>query len=91
MHVQIVAFQRAVSKFGIVELVRTGRVALKRGEDVFDYGMWGGFGPQHGGSQLAAGGEAAAAGEGDEGTPPALQSVHDVYAGDAGGAQGAKG
>lgn len=32
---QIVALQRALSKFGIVELVRTGRVALKRGENLF--------------------------------------------------------
>lgn len=32
---KIVALQRALQKFGIVELVRTGRIALKRGDNLF--------------------------------------------------------
>lgn len=31
----MVAFQKAMEKFGVVELVRTGRISLKRGEKVF--------------------------------------------------------
>lgn len=34
------AFQKVLTKFGIVELVRTGRIALKRGEQVFESPMW---------------------------------------------------
>jgi acetolactate synthase I/III small subunit len=33
---KVVAFQKVLTKFGIVELVRTGRIALKRGEQLFD-------------------------------------------------------
>lgn len=32
---KIAALQRALGRFGIVELVRTGRIALKRGENLF--------------------------------------------------------
>lgn len=32
---QMVAFQRAMAKYGIVELVRTGRISLQRGAKVF--------------------------------------------------------
>ena len=34
------AFKKSLAKFGIVELVRTGRISLKRGERVFDTGAW---------------------------------------------------
>ena len=34
------AFQRALNKFGILELVRTGRIALKRGESLFKGNTW---------------------------------------------------
>jgi hypothetical protein len=34
------AFKKTMSKFGIVELVRTGRISLKRGERMFDTGAW---------------------------------------------------
>lgn len=37
---QIEAFKKSLSKFGLVELVRTGRISLKRGERVFDTGAW---------------------------------------------------
>lgn len=32
---KMLAFQKAMAKFGLVELVRTGRIALKRGGEVF--------------------------------------------------------
>ncbi|KAL4421974.1 hypothetical protein ABPG77_010997 [Micractinium sp. CCAP 211/92] len=34
------ALRRALAKFGIVELVRTGRISLKRGDRMFDTGSW---------------------------------------------------
>lgn len=37
---QIEAFKKSLSKFGLIELVRTGRISLKRGERVFDTGAW---------------------------------------------------
>jgi acetolactate synthase-1/3 small subunit len=35
------AFRRVMAKFGVAELVRTGRISLKRGERMFDTGAWG--------------------------------------------------
>lgn len=35
---KLTAFQKVLGKFGVVELVRTGRIALKRGESLFDDG-----------------------------------------------------
>jgi acetolactate synthase small subunit len=35
------ALRRVLAKFGVVELVRTGRISLKRGERMFDTGAWG--------------------------------------------------
>ncbi len=37
---QMEALRRALAKFGIVELVRTGRISLKRGDRMFDTGSW---------------------------------------------------
>jgi acetolactate synthase-1/3 small subunit len=37
---KIEAFKKSLSKFGLIELVRTGRISLKRGERVFDTGAW---------------------------------------------------
>ncbi|GAB4822785.1 hypothetical protein N2152v2_009831 [Parachlorella kessleri] len=37
---KMAAFQKVLTKFGIVELVRTGRIALKRGEQVFKDPLW---------------------------------------------------
>lgn len=37
---QMAAFQKSLSKFGIIELVRTGRIALKRGEQLFESNLW---------------------------------------------------
>ncbi|PSC73807.1 acetolactate synthase small subunit chloroplastic-like [Micractinium conductrix] len=34
------AFKKVMTKFGIAELVRTGRISLKRGERMFDTGSW---------------------------------------------------
>ena len=39
--VQTHALQRAVSKYGIVELARTGKICLKRGEELLEMGGWG--------------------------------------------------
>ena len=36
------AFKKVLAKFGIVELVRTGRISLKRGDRMFDMGGSGG-------------------------------------------------
>lgn len=38
---KIAAFQRALAKFGVVELARTGKIALKRGADLLQMGGWG--------------------------------------------------
>ena len=35
--VQMAAFQKVLAKFGIAELVRTGPIALKRGENFFEW------------------------------------------------------
>ena len=37
---QIEAFKKSLAKLGLIELVRTGRISLKRGERVFDTGAW---------------------------------------------------
>ena len=37
---QMEAFRRVLAKFGVVELVRTGRISLKRGDRMFDTGAW---------------------------------------------------
>ena len=39
--VQTYALQRALSKYGIIELARTGKICLKRGEELLDMGGWG--------------------------------------------------
>ena len=72
------AFQAVLTKFGIQELMRTGRIALKRGERLFAEGWEGG----------AAGGPArSAVAAGSSGTAAlASQSVDgDVYSGGGGG------
>ena len=35
------ALQRALSKYGIIELARTGKICLKRGEQLLEMGGWG--------------------------------------------------
>lgn len=37
---QMEALRKTLGKFGIVELVRTGRISLKRGDRMFDTGSW---------------------------------------------------
>ena len=39
--VQTYAFQRALAKYGIIELARTGKICLKRGEELLEMGGWG--------------------------------------------------
>lgn len=36
MHTQTVAMQRVLSKFGVMEVCRTGRISLKRGEALLE-------------------------------------------------------
>lgn len=38
---KMLAFQRNLTKFGIVELVRTGKISLKRGRQLLEMGGWG--------------------------------------------------
>ena len=44
---KIAAFQRALAKFGVVELARTGKIALKRGADLLQMGGWTGRWESH--------------------------------------------
>jgi acetolactate synthase-1/3 small subunit len=70
---QLAAFEKVLTRFGIVELVRTGRIALKRGEQLFaSGGQWG----------AEPGAPAPAARAPPPGAPAfdALSSQHDVYA-----------
>ena len=36
MRMQTVAMQRVLSKFGVMEVCRTGRISLKRGEELLE-------------------------------------------------------
>ena len=38
---QTYAMQRALAKYGIIELARTGKICLKRGEELLEMGGWG--------------------------------------------------
>jgi Small subunit of acetolactate synthase len=38
---KVMALQLKLAKFGIVELVRTGKIALKRGRQLLEMGGWG--------------------------------------------------
>ncbi len=78
--VQTAALQRALSKFTLKEVARTGRISLKRGDALLEMGGWGdGF-------------RAAQVSKGDNenDSPPApLESVDgDVYMADSKGGHG---
>lgn len=38
---QTMAMQRVLAKFGIAEIVRTGKISLKRGDHLLEMGGWG--------------------------------------------------
>lgn len=38
---KVMALQLKLAKFGIVELMRTGKIALKRGQQLLEMGGWG--------------------------------------------------
>lgn len=76
---QMEALRKTLAKFGIVELVRTGRISLKRGERMFDTGSWN---PRWVGGPLgsgrlggARGWEAPAAGRCQGRPPPGAPSL----------------
>lgn len=41
MLLQTMAMQRVLAKFGIAEIVRTGKISLKRGDHLLEMGGWG--------------------------------------------------
>ena len=78
------ALQRAVSKYGIVELARTGKICLKRGEELLEMGGWGegqappGSGRTPDGSAGSAA-EPRAEPERQQQAPPRRAEGNDVY------------
>lgn len=69
------AFQKALARFGIVELVRTGRIALKRGEMLLDEGRW------NVGDRALSPSAPASNGLAGNGAFDPLASQHDTYGG----------
>jgi hypothetical protein len=82
----VAAFQNVLTKFGVVQVVRTGRIALKRGEALFNDGESSGAYNNFAGNGASAGqGVASSAGRASP-----LDSVHDVYAGGSSDDEGAR-
>lgn len=81
---KIAAFAKVLGKFGIIELVRTGRIALKRGADVFQDDLRNYDNAAV--AAVAAGNDANGATADTSGS--ALKSVHDVFGGESDDGEG---
>ena len=76
---QTYALQRALAKYGIIELARTGKICLKRGEQLLEMGGWGeGIVPRLKSESMKARADAS-----PDAGPVALSSEGDVYDSDS--------